>query len=58
MARGKNYIIMIITLENSIRTIPKTILAWIFPGKQWKIEPIEWIGFQKTNIITPLNATT
>lgn len=40
-----------------MRTMPKTRLAWILPGRQWKMDPIECMGFQKKSMKTPLSAT-
>jgi hypothetical protein len=40
-----------------MRTTPKTMLAWILPGRQWKMLPMEWMGRQKTNMMIPLRAT-
>lgn len=40
-----------------MRAVPKTMLAWIRPGKLSKMAPTEWITFQKGKIMKPLMAT-
>ena len=41
MARGKNLNSEKVTLESTIRAIPRTMLAWIRPGRHLKIPPME-----------------
>ena len=48
--RGKN-------LTKAIRETPKTMLAWILPGRLLKIEPIECIICHKGKMMNPLIAT-
>lgn len=58
IANGKNYILMEkITLVRTIRAIPRTMLAWIRPGKHRKILPTECIIFQRGKFMTPPKAT-
>ena len=45
------------TRERTMRTIPKTRLAWTLPGRQLKMEPIAWMGFQKASMKMPESAT-
>ena len=43
--------------KRAIREIPKTMLAWMRPGRLLNMAPMEWIMRHRGKIIKPLMAT-